>query len=468
MKRILIILLIVLNGFAGYGQDSLRMRLTDFYRLILQYHPLARQAANLPDMARKEIRTARGAFDPVLKSVYEEKKFDQKNYWSIWESGLVVPVWTGADVKIAYDQNKGRLLDDQFLVPEEGLSYFGISVPLGQGLLIDQRRASLRQAQQLEKMAEAERVKAINKLLLTAAKSFWDWQFTYRRLQFHEEGVRLASQRFEAVRGRVLFGDLPAIDSLEAYIEVQNRRTILLQSEVDFQNARLIASNFLWDENQQPVKILPALVPVSDASERDTMHAVERDLLLELAKINHPELIKLQAKRTQLEIEKRLAQEKLRPKFNFDYNFLSEGQPGSADIQQFSLNNNYKMGFTFSMPLFLREERGKLGLARLKIQQTTYDQQQITRDILTDINTAWNELNTFKEQVVIQEEQTRNAALMLDAELFRFNNGESSVFLVNTRENALVNARIKLAELQAKYEKSKAVLLWAAGVLFRL
>ncbi len=467
MKRFLVLLLLLLSGTKGYGQDSLRMTLPDYYRLILQYHPLARQAANLPEMARKEIRTARGAFDPVLKSVYEEKKFDQKNYWSIWESGLVVPVWTGADLKVAYDQNNGRFLDDQFVVPEEGLSYFGISVPLGQGLLIDQRRASLRQAQQLEKMAEAERVKAINKLLLNAAKSFWDWQFTYRRLQFHEEGVRLATQRFEAVRGRVLFGDLPAIDSLEAYIEVQNRRGILLQSQVEFQNARLIASNFLWNENQEPVEISANLIPAADALEKDAMNAVQRDMLLELAKVNHPELLKLEAKLSQLDIEKRLAQEKLRPKLNFDYNFLSGTQPWSADVQQFSLNNNYKMGFTFSMPLFLREERGKLGLTRLKIQQTGYDQKQITREILTDINTAWNELNTLKDQVTIQEEQTSNAAKMLDAELFRFNNGESSIFLVNTRENALVNARIKLAELSAKYEKSKAMLLWAAGVLSR-
>ena len=101
MKRFLVLLLLLLSGTKGYGQDSLRMTLPDYYRLILQYHPLARQAANLPEMARKEIRTARGAFDPVLKSVYEEKKFDQKNYWSIWESGLVVPVWTGADLKVA-------------------------------------------------------------------------------------------------------------------------------------------------------------------------------------------------------------------------------------------------------------------------------------------------------------------------------------------------------------------------------
>ena len=467
MRLRLIFLLLLLTALPVRGQDSLRMTLSDYYSLILRFHPLAKQAANLPEMARKEIRTARGAFDPVLKSEYEEKKFDTKNYWSLWESKLMVPVWYGADIKVAYDQNNGRFLDDQYRVPEEGLSYVGISVPLGQGLLIDQRRAGLRQAQQLEKMAEAERIKAINKLLLNAAKTFWDWQFTYRRLQFHEEGVRLATQRFEAVRGRVLFGDLPAIDSLEAYIEVQNRRNILLQSQVEFQNARLIASNFLWDENLQPVEIRPAMIPEPEVADSDTLSALQRDLLLELAKVNHPELIKLEAKLKQLNIEKKLATEKLRPKLNLDYNFLSQGEPWSADVQQYSLNNNYKMGFTFSMPLFLREERGKLGLTRLKIQQTTFDQQQTTRDILTEINTSWNELNNFREQVVIQQEQTSNAALMLDAELFRFNNGESSIFLVNTRENALVNARIKLAELQAKYEKSKAMMLWSAGVLFR-
>ena len=40
---------------------------------------------------------------------------------------------------------------------------------------------------------------------------------------------------------------------------------------------------------------------------------------------------------------------------------------------------------------------------------------------------------------------------MRQSEQTRFENGESSVFLLNTREAVLVSTRLKLAELQAKY-----------------
>ena len=48
-------------------------------------------------------------------------------------------------------------------------------------------------------------------------------------------------------------------------------------------------------------------------------------------------------------------------------------------------------------------------------------------------------------------------------EQVRFDNGESSVFLLNAREAGLVTARVKLAELQAKYAQTQATLRWAAG-----
>lgn len=48
-------------------------------------------------------------------------------------------------------------------------------------------------------------------------------------------------------------------------------------------------------------------------------------------------------------------------------------------------------------------------------------------------------------------------------EQVRFENGESSVFLLNAREASLVTARLKLAELQAKYAQTQALLRWAAG-----
>jgi outer membrane protein TolC len=188
--------------------------------------------------------------------------------------------------------------------------------------------------------------------------------------------------------------------------------------------------------------------------------------LLLQAQSLHPEIEKFAAKLEQLDVEKRWAAEKLRPKLQFDYNFLRTGsRPWSTETQNFSLDNNYKMGVQFSVPLLLRQERGKLSLTKLKIRQTGWERQQTAREISNGIRTTYNEMLAIRTQVSLQEEQVLNAARMLEGEQFRFSNGEGSVFLMNQRENSMIGAQIKLEELKAKFGKSKALFYWSAGAL---
>ena len=73
---------------------------------------------------------------------------------------------------------------------------------------------------------------------------------------------------------------------------------------------------------------------------------------------NHPELQQYQWKIEQLGFEQRLKAEKLKPKVNLSYNFLSErtGVPLAENFSAFN-SNDYKWGLTVSMPLLLREGR---------------------------------------------------------------------------------------------------------------
>ncbi len=51
-------------------------------------------------------------------------------------------------------------------------------------------------------------------------------------------------------------------------------------------------------------------------------------------------------------------------------------------------------------------------------------------------------------------------------ELLKFNNGESSLFLINSRESKLLETRQKMIDLQTKLVVSKFQTEWAAGLLF--
>jgi outer membrane protein TolC len=277
--------------------------------------------------------------------------------------------------------------------------------------------------------------------------------------------LRLALIRYEAIRDRVLFGDLPAIDSLEALMEVENRTLLRNQALIDYKGSQLTISNFMWTDDLQPLQVTDSLLPAISLNSIELFTIDELDSLLKLADAFHPELLSTNLKLEQLDFERRWAAEKLKPKLNLEYNFLSDTDPSAYYGYDFSQTEDYKFGVNFSMPLFLRAERGKLNLTKLKIDQMQYRYISLQRDITNDLRQAWNEVNIFYDQVSVQNRQLVLAEKMVIGETDRFNAGESSLFLVNTREANLINNRVRLAEVESKYHKSKAFLYWSAGNL---
>jgi outer membrane protein TolC len=236
----------------------------------------------------------------------------------------------------------------------------------------------------------------------------------------------------------------------------------LVQARVQWQNASLQLSNYLWDKQQPrglPVDARPCPAPPA-GSRCPPPHSLAA--LSELARQLHPDLQKSRAKLVWLGLERRLLANKLLPKLNFDHNVLQDGQPlnpeTGAVFQETYLQNNYKLSLSFAYPLLLRQERAKLQLNHLQLHDTELGLQQHTRNIQTGVRAVANDQEALREQLALQIQVVLNAARRRDGEQSRFDNGESSVLLMNAREASLVMARVKLVELQAKYAQTQAAL----------
>ena len=452
--------------------DSARFSLADFYGYVTQRHPVARQAGLLPERARQEVQQARGAFDPRVESKFYGKEFGGKPYFYDWDNSLRVPIWlAGIDLRAGFERGVGPYVNPQEFTPPAGLSYGGVSVPVGQGLLMDERRAALRQARALTGLAEAERRAILNKLILSAAKDYWEWSLAYQRYDLLRRNRDLGAVRLRATSERVRQGDLAPIDSVEALTELQNREAQLQQALGQWQNATLQVSNYLWDPSGQPRELPPTARPQilpPPLAWRD----YPRDSLpanLGLAQQFHPDLLKTRAKLQGLGIERRLLRNKLLPKLSLDANLLHAGQPfnlESGSPAAYSggyLANNYKLGFSFAQPLFLRQERGKLQINALKQREAELDLQQGGRNVQTAIQANANEWQALVQQLRVQAQAVTNYQRLRDGEEIRFANGESTIFLVNSREASLLSARLKLAELQAKYAQVQAGRVFSLG-----
>jgi hypothetical protein len=64
-----------------------------------------------------------------------------------------------------------------------------------------------------------------------------------------------------------------------------------------------------------------------------------------------------------------------------------------------------------------------------------------------------------------QQEMIANYERLLKGERMKFDNGESSIFLINSRENSKLEAEIKQIELIAAFGRSVGALNWSSGNL---
>jgi outer membrane protein TolC len=467
MRRAGTVILLLWGMGGALAQDTVSARLPRdlFIRMVLDHHPMARQAALRPELAEATVRSARGGFDPVATANYNAKEFKGTDYYDMLDVGLKVPTWFGVDLIGGLENNGGALLDPQATTPDDGLMKAGVEVPLGQGLLIDQRRATLRRAQAFQRALEGERQQMLNQLLLGALNDHTDWVAAFEALRVNEDALRAADVRFQAVKGSWIGGDRPAIDTLEAFLQLQDRRMRVEQVRLAYRNAGLRLSNHLWDAGHRPLELGPSTSP--DSADLASPGAVVLgDGTLDSLILQHPMLAQVQARLDQLEIDRRLRSEFLKPELDVKYLWLGNAQAIQAEGGSTLLGDGHQLGVGFKMPLLLRRERGELSLARLRVTEAGLGLDRERLVIRNRIKERLNDIATLREQTDLGDRMVVNALRMLRGENQRFEAGESSLFLVNAREVTWLESRMRLVDLAARLRKAHFTLDHDAGTLW--
>ena len=156
------------------------------------------------------------------------------------------------------------------------------------------------------------------------------------------------------------------------------------------------------------------------------------------------------------------------PKADIKYNYLNKGFNFFSATGKSLLDNNYKFGINFSVPLRLSQGRGEYKMAKLKITETSLQKSQKEMLIITKVKNYYNDLLYYKAQVNLLQKTYANYLQLQRAEETRFLNGESSLFLINSRENKTLETLLKLTETAVKYNKIYFALQWAAGQLWKI
>ena len=143
----------------------------------------------------------------------------------------------------------------------------------------------------------------------------------------------------------------------------------------------------------------------------------------------------------------------LLPKIDMGYSYLSE--PSYFNNYQFE---DYKIGLDFYFPLFLRKERGSLKLAKYKVQETEFTLNLEKVELANKINAQKTEIKSLSKQKELIKGLVLDNITMLNSEERLFSFGESSLFLINTRENNVVSAQLSKIALENRFYISNSEL----------
>ncbi|QYJ68597.1 TolC family protein [Flavobacterium litorale] len=425
----------------------------EYLGYVKKYHPIVKQANLEIDKAQAQLMEARGGFDPKVEVDYDAKEFKDSEYYSLLTSSFKIPTWYGIEIKAGFDNSEGVFLNPQNTMPNQGLTSLGITVPLGQGLFINQRMADVRAAKLQIQLSESERKLEAILVLYDAAEAYFTWKRSYDETKLYENYLEYARVRYKGVETLIEQGDKPAIDSVEAGITVKNRRLNLENSQLKLTKAKLGLANYLWITDI-PVELEDNVIPEENlmVTVQETLRT--NNLITETSFIDsHPKILALENKISILDVDRRLRANMLLPKIDVGYHYLSE--PSNFNNYRFE---DYKIGINFAFPIFLRKERGKLKLAKLKIQDTQFELDSERVTLKNKIDAQQTEIQSLQKQKQIIDQLVESYATMLRAEERLFTFGESSLFLINSRENKLVSERISQIDIENRFYMSNAKL----------
>lgn len=421
--------------------------------LVVKNHPVAQQLSLRVPMAEAAFLEARGAFDPAVQGDLEQKTFDGINYYHYWNPQLKVPTWFGIEFYAGAEESLGDRKTQERTTGQMG--YWGVSIPLAKNLLMDKKRAIFQKARIGIEMNQQEQRAAMNELFQDALESYLKWWMFYQQIEVLNKLEKANLERYQQIVNTVLIGERPPIDTIEALTQLQQIQYLAAETRNALANSAIELSTFLWNNNQ-PYLIPSFVQPDTTGLSQYTLipNFQNRESIINEVLLNHPEIKQANLKVQTARIERYFRKWDMLPDVRLKYNFLNRGYT-NWNANTPLLENNYKVGLTFSMPLRFSEVRGAYQQSKIYVQNEELGRDQKSRMIWQKMESYYNDvLNTEQLQVITQEQLINNTKLF-NGEWQRFRGGESSLFILNSRELKMLETELKYVESIQKALKAK-------------
>jgi hypothetical protein len=455
--------LIIVFGFLFFNcfsQTTVVLSYDDYLKNVLENNPISKRPIILNNTESCNIKLVKEILIPLLSGNYDNKFFNNTNYYSILNSGVKVPLYTAQNLKFGYEYGVGANINPEQYTSSYGLPYVGLEVGLLQGLVIDYRRAEVMKSREYVGYYSAEKNVQLNGLLFEASLKYFDWLFSLKQIYLNNYFLNLAKQRLIGIESLANIGERAAVDTIEAAIFYQGRLLDVQSSQIDNQKQINELATFNWQNNN--VAAFTTFQPQDslDGYFEKAKNSLVKRLYQDSS--NNPVIAKYNSMQSILEIDNKLKREMIKPKLNANYNFLSYNPNSYSPVYS---QNNYKWGVDLSFPLLLRKSRNEYKMAKLTSQNNSFELANKSNELDFKINALKQTISILAEQLQNAERSARYSKQLVEAEKLKFENGESSLFILNARENKWLESELKLSEYKLKFIKTVLNIVYLKGGL---
>lgn len=439
-----ILLFFVSSICNGQADSSSTLSYREYIENIVLFHPVAKMANLKSKFAEAEWMSSKGYLDPVLKASWLQKELNDKLYYRQYQGKLKIPTKLGIDFVGGYERNDGTFLNPENKTDKFGLWNVGIEVNVLQGLITNERRTAISQARIFQNLANNEQQIIINDLLFTASFAYLQWQLYVHSQEVLSDNIDIAQIYFNNTKRSFFGGEKTAMDTLESFIMHQDAIIRAQKNNLNLIISKQQVENFLWF-NDIPMQLETSVMPENF---RNPIFNLFGELNIANPLLNHPIISAKENKQSYLRTELKLKREKLKPKLKIKYNPLLSTSENS--ISPSYSTTDYKWGVDFSMPLFLRTERAAIQKGNLKLQDIALDIENKKNQFQNKLDASRLKQVVLRKQLDLLAQNVEGYELLLLGENEKYKYGESSVFLLNKRQEKFINGKLKLIQLQIK------------------
>ncbi len=524
--------LMVLLTFASTmrGQDVVETRVgvgAAQHKLTLQQAIEMALAANLEieiervntQLSQKALLAAQGVFDPFLRyaPTFENRATPTPSVLVSADGKLVERVITnnvslgqklnfyGATARMDFNNSRNTTNNpftglSPYVTPQLVFSYVQ---PLLRNRTLDNDRATIQIRRKQITLSETDfALKAID-VIARVQQAYWDLVAVREDADVKREAVDLARQQFDLSKRQIEAGTLAAVELSGAEAEFERRRdTYYASLEVVTQAENLLKpllagdrTSPLWGEEIIPIEPQAPALPKNDLAQA-----------VDVALRQRPELKAADIRQQTNLIQQALAREATRPQLNLNAGYISAGLAGSRNpapnpfaglggsgtglgnlpanllggygqalSNLFGGNySTYQAGVSFDLTIRNRAANANVETAVLQGRQLKLEQARIAQLIEAQVRNSLQAIETANRRIVAAEASARAAQAKLDSETRLFATGESTSFLVLTRQNEYadsrrraVAAKLDLNKAIARYEQAIGTTLEAHQVQLR-